>query len=47
MYNDEKDTKIVVVRYDGTIAQVLNKRRIGLRTISTGLYTVDIKGCWW
>ena len=47
MYNDDKDTMVVVVRYHGAIAQVLDKRQIGLRTISTGLYTVDIKGYWW
>ena len=33
MYNDDKDSEVVVVRYDGAKAQVLNKRRIGLRTI--------------
>ena len=43
-YNDDKDTEVVVVRYDSEIAQVLDKRQIGLRTISTGLYTVDIRG---
>ena len=44
---EDKDTEVVVVRYDGETAQVLDKRQIGLRTISTGLYTVDIKGYWW
>ena len=43
-YNDDKDTEVVVVRYESEIAQVLDKRQICLRTISTGLYTVDIKG---
>ena len=35
MYNNDNDTEVVVVRYISEAAQVLDKRQIGLRTIST------------
>ena len=44
---DDKDTEIVVVRYNGDTVHVLDKKQIAMRTIDTGLYTVDVKGYWW
>ena len=45
--DDDKDSEVVVVRYNGDTTHVLDKKQVSLKTIETGLYTVDVKGYWW
>ena len=45
--DEDKDTELVVVRYDGENVQVLDKKQMAVKAVANGLYTVDVKGYWW